>query len=70
MRNIGLERDTALHPRLRRALSLNAVHEYTHWWDENDFGSERPLKPYPDYYNRTLGWTQFREDWNYKATRD
>ena len=43
----------------------NAVHEYTHWWDENDLDLN-DLKPFPDYYNRTLGWTQFREDWNYK----
>lgn len=41
------------------------VHNYTHWWDENDLDIE-DLKLYPVYYNRLLGWTQFRQDWGFK----
>lgn len=38
----------------------SAVHEYCHWWDEDDLDIE-DLKHTPRYYNPVVGWTQFRE---------
>ena len=41
------------------------VHEYTLWSDQGDLDME-DLKPYPAYYNRVLGWQQFREDFHFE----
>jgi hypothetical protein len=41
------------------------VHEYTLWADQGELDME-DLKPYPDYYNRVLGWQQFREDFKFE----
>ena len=40
------------------------VHEFTLWSDQDDLELE-DLKPYPNYYNRVLGWRQFREDFKF-----
>lgn len=41
------------------------VHEYTLWADQGELDMD-DLKPYPDYYNRVLGWQQFREDFHFE----
>ena len=40
------------------------VHEYTLWLDWGEIELD-DLKAYPDYYNRVLGWKQFREDFKF-----
>ena len=40
------------------------VHEYTYWLDQGEIELD-DLKEYPDYYNRVLGWQQFREDFKF-----
>jgi hypothetical protein len=40
------------------------VHEATLLMDQDDFDLES-LAPWPDYYNRCLGWQQFREDYHF-----
>jgi hypothetical protein len=40
------------------------VHEYTLWLDQGELDLE-DLKPYPEYYNRVIGWQQFREDFRF-----
>lgn len=41
------------------------VHEYTLWADQGELDLD-DLKPYPEYYNRVLGWQQFREDFHFE----
>lgn len=40
------------------------IHEATLLMDQDDFDLES-LAPWPDYYNRCLGWQQFREDFHF-----
>lgn len=40
------------------------VHEYTLWLDQEEIALE-DLKAYPAYYNRVLGWQQFRQDFEF-----
>ena len=41
------------------------VSEYTLWSDQGELDLD-DLKPYPEYYNRVLGWQQFRQDFNFQ----
>jgi hypothetical protein len=41
------------------------VHEYTLWADQGELDWDE-LKPYTKYYNRVLGWKQFREDFHFQ----
>lgn len=41
------------------------VSEYTLWADQGELDLD-DLKPYPEYYNRVLGWQQFRQDFNFQ----
>ena len=41
------------------------VHEYTLWLDQGELDLE-DLKLYPEYYNRVIGWQQFREDFHFE----
>lgn len=41
------------------------VHEYTLWLDQGELDLD-DLKPYPAYYNRVLGWQQFKEDFHFE----
>lgn len=41
------------------------VHEYTLWADQGELELD-DLKNYPAYYNRVLGWKQFREDFKFE----
>lgn len=38
----------------------HAIHEYCHWWDEDDLDLEA-LKAHEEYYFPVFGYTQFRE---------
>lgn len=40
------------------------VHEATFLMDQDDFDVDS-LKPWPEYYNRCIGWQQFREDFKF-----
>lgn len=40
------------------------VHEYTLWLDQGELDLD-DLKPYPEYYNRVIGWQQFCEDFHF-----
>ena len=40
------------------------IHEATLLMDQDDFDLET-LKPWPEYYNRCVGWQQFREDFHF-----
>ena len=40
------------------------IHEATLLMDQDDFDLET-LKPWPEYYNRCVGWQQFREDFKF-----
>lgn len=41
------------------------IHEATLLMDQDDFDLES-LKPWPEYYNRCVGWQQFREDFHFQ----
>ncbi len=41
------------------------VHEYTLWMDQGELDLD-DLRPYPAYYNRVVGWNQFREDFHFE----
>ena len=41
------------------------VHEYTLWLDQGELDLD-DLKTYPEYYNRVIGWQQFREDFHFE----
>lgn len=40
------------------------VHEYSLWLDQGELDLD-DLKPYPEYYNRVIGWQQFCQDFHF-----
>lgn len=48
----------------KKAVLGTKVHEYTLWLDQGEIELE-DLAKYPSYYNRVLGWTQFRDDFKF-----
>lgn len=41
------------------------VHQYSDWDDRGELDLD-DLKAYPEYYNRVVGWRQFREDFHFE----
>ena len=40
------------------------VHEYTLWLNQGELDLD-DLRPYPEYYNRVIGWQQFCQDFHF-----
>ena len=48
----------------KKAVLGTKVHEYTLWLDQGEIELD-DLKAYPEYFNRVLGWQQFRQDFKF-----
>ncbi len=48
----------------KKAVLGTKVHQYSDWLDRGEIELD-DLKAYPEYFNRVLGWQQFRQDFKF-----